>query len=173
MAYFAGDIFLSFDTGVQDPEAAAQRLAQSFSVTFLAYLVIMYLLTRLSLVFPAVSVDEKLGLGGSWRLTRGANGFKLYAVFIVLTIVCLIAVMVAMFIVSAVFSFFLFLPGALPSGAGELDILAVVLSSIPTLIVALALEYLVLAIFLAALAKAYAQVSGWGGPQGDILERFE
>ena len=55
---------------------------------FVFYLVYLYFMTRFSLVFPAVAIDQKLGPRGSWRLTRGASGFKLYALLIVITLLC-------------------------------------------------------------------------------------
>ena len=173
VTFFIGSAFLSLGGDIQDPDIAMTRALGIIPTVFLVYVVVMYFVTRLSLVFPAVSVDQKLGLRGSWRLTRGSNGFKLYAALIVLSIVCAFAVMIIMFIVSSIFSFFLFLPGAVPSSPEEFDILAILLSSAPTLIIALALEYLVFALLIAALAGAYAHLSGWGGPREDILERFE
>jgi|GEM_PF-5451894 len=170
---FFGDVFFLLDAEVQNPDAMAGRVLAMIPTMFLVYLFFMYVLTRLSLVFPAVSVDQKLGLGGSWRLTRGSNGFKLFAVFIVLTILCFFAALLLTFLISSVFSLFLFLPGITPGDAGQFDILAFVVAAAPTFIIVLALEYLVVALYVAALAGAYAQVSGWGGPRKEILERFE
>jgi hypothetical protein len=156
----------SLDPGMID------TLGYGVLLLFPIYLIYFYFLLRLSLVFPAVSVDQKMGLGGSWRLTRGAAGFKLYAVYAVLTIVLLIAIMIAMFVVNAVIGLLWFGPG-LSQNPGEIDMVAVIASQAPSLILGLVFEYLGFAIMIAALAGAFAQLSGWGGPREEILERFE
>lgn len=164
-------VALGSDPENLNPETI-NTLGYGVLLLFPAYLVYLYFLLRLSLVFPAVAVDQKLGLGGSWRLTRGAAGFKLYAVYAVLTIVLFIAIMIAMFVVNAISGLLWFGPG-LSQDPGEIDVIAVVASQAPTLILTLVFEYLSFAIMIAALAGAFAQLSGWGGPREEILERFE
>ncbi len=39
--------------------------------SWVVFLIIIYAVTRVSFVFPAVAVDENYGLGDSWRHTRG------------------------------------------------------------------------------------------------------
>jgi len=169
-----GSTFLTLGADVQqDPSVASMRIFSTIPLVFLVYFVALYFMTRFSLVFPAVSVDQKLGLGGSWRLTRGSSGFKLYAALIALSVVSAIGVGVITSVVSAVFSLFYFVPGAIPENPEDLNITAMALSFAPTMIVALVLDYLALAVIIAAVAGAYAQLSGWGGPREEILERFE
>ncbi len=136
------------------------------------YLVLMYLVTRFSLVFPAVSVDQKLGLGGSWRLTRG-NGLKLYAVLIVITILTIVCSAIAMTIINTIVTLLWHGLDSVPASAGETDWITVAAAIAPTMILGLAFEYLGFALIIAAVAAAYAHLSGWGAPRQDILERFE
>ncbi|WP_193366572.1 hypothetical protein [Pelagibius marinus] len=164
-------ITLGTDPESLDPANAA-AMGYSVLLLFPAYLIYFYFLLRLSLVFPAVAVDQKLGLGGSWRLTRGAAGFKLYAVYAVLVIVLLIAIMIAMFVVNAIVGLFWFGPDFSQDPA-DIDVVAVLASQAPSLVLGLIFEYLGFAIMIAALAGAFAQLSGWGGPREEILERFE
>lgn len=137
------------------------------------YFVYLYFILRLSLIFPAVAVDQKLGLGGSWRLTRGGTGFKLYGVFAVLAIVILIAMIVILALVNGLSGLFWLTPGALPADPADMNVMAMVATAAPAVIVTLLLEYLAFAMMIVALASAYAQLSGWGAPREEILERFE
>jgi len=139
---------------------------------FLFYLVYLYFLTRLSLVFPAVAVDRKLGLLGSWRLTRGGSGFKLYALLVVITLLCMVGTLIGMFIINTMASL-LWLTPDLAMRGGEIDWTIITVSQIPNAIGALLFEYLGFILILAAVTAAYAQLSGWGAPRQDILERFE
>ncbi|CAN0410775.1 unnamed protein product, partial [Ectocarpus sp. 13 AM-2016] len=48
------------------------------ALTALACILLIYPAMRLSLVFPAVAIDQELGLKGSWRLTAN-QGPRLFA----------------------------------------------------------------------------------------------
>ncbi len=159
----------SVPAGMEDPEAVLWWVLRFIVI----YFVFMYFVTRLSLVFPAVAVDQKLGLGGSWRLTRGAAGFKLYAVFILLTLALLIGLALLMFLVSSIFSFAVLAPNILAQDPAAIDVTTLLLAQTPTLIIGLVFQYLGSAIMIVALASAYAQLTGWGGPRAELLERFE
>lgn len=137
------------------------------------YLVYLYFMLRLSLVFPAVAVDEKLGMRGSWQLTRGGAGFKLYGVFVVLAIVLLVGTIVILLLANVVSSLFSLAPGSSPQGPDDTALAALILMQAPIMVLTLLLEYLGFAVMIAALASAFAQLSGWGGPREEILERFE
>jgi len=167
-----GNVLFTLGTEAVDVEQY-RNLGDAVLIIFPFYLIYMYFITRLSLVFPAVSVDQKLGLGGSWRLTRGGAGFKLYAVFLVMTVVFIIAASVVLALVGTVANLFWLAPGNLPQDPGQMDTLSIMITQAPVLIVTLVLEYLAFAIAIASLASAYAQLSGWGGPREEILERFE
>lgn len=158
----------SQDLQMQDPAT----IGRAVLLLFLFYLVYLYFLTRLSLVFPAVAVDRKLGLGGSWRLTRGGSGFKLYALFIVIALLSLVGTLIGMFVINSLASL-LWLTPDMAMRSGELDWTLIVVSQIPTVVGALLFEFLGFVLILAAVTAAYAQLSGWGAPRQEILERFE
>ncbi|MEQ8355670.1 MAG: hypothetical protein RH942_09040 [Kiloniellaceae bacterium] len=160
-----------------DPDSFDPEKFAAFGIAVLLifpfYFVYLYFITRISLVFPAVSVDQKLGLGGSWRLTCGAAGFKLYAVFVLLTIALIFGVSIVIGVMSAVVGLIWFVPGGLAQDPADISLLSILATQAPVLVLSLLLEYLGFVIMIAALASAYAQLSGWGGPRAEILERFE
>lgn len=55
-------------------------------IPMLAMIPAYYVLSRLSIVFPATAVDRNVDLGWSWRLTRG-NGWRLFVVVGVLPLI--------------------------------------------------------------------------------------
>ncbi len=140
---------------------------------FAGFGLLFYLLLRFSLVLPAVALDEKLGLGGSWRLTRRGS-FKLLGVFLLLILVLLLA-MAAGSIVGGSGSIRLGTAKmVVPEDAGAgTDWLAIVLANMPTNLWNLVANFLIFAMGCGALTSAYSQLSGWGGPREEILERFE
>lgn len=162
---------------MSDPEAVNAEglgaLGLAILLLFPVYLIYLYFILRLSLVFPAVAVDEKLGMRGSWRLTRGSTGFKLYGVFVVLAIVLLIGTIIVLMLANMLSALFWLAPGSLPQVAGDSALITLILTQAPTMVLTLLLEYLGFATMIAALASAYAQLSGWGAPRQEILERFE
>lgn len=155
-----GDQMTMAPGAVQDPTVAARRGLGLFSLMPFFALVLTYLLTRLSLVFPAVAVDEKLGLRGSWRLTRGRNGLKLYAVLFVLCLLCVNAVFFLMITSSGIFGFFLAQPGVLPENPQDISLIGLLSYLVPTFLLILVLESLFVALMISAIASAYARLSG-------------
>ncbi len=168
-----GSTVLSIGSGLEIPnlQSVAPTGPMVLSI-FVLFFVLMYLATRFSLVFPAVSVDQKLGLGGSWRLTRG-SGLKLYAVLIVITILTVVCTLVAMLVFNSLIALLWFQPETLSTESADVDWVSFAISKAPTWIGSLLLEYLSFALIIAAVAKAYAHLSGWGAPRAEILERFE
>lgn len=167
-----GDAVVSFEDGSQalqrqDPA----RIGEAVLLLFLFYFVCFYFLTRLSLVFPAVAVDRKLGLGGSWRLTRGSNGFKLYALLIVITLLWMVGTLLAMSVIHSLSSQ-LWLAPDLAMRSDEIDWTIIMVSQIPTVIVVLLLQFLGFAVILAAVTAAFAQLSGWKTPSQETPGRF-
>ncbi len=137
------------------------------------FCLLFYLLLRFSLVLPAVSLDEKLGLGGSWRLTRGGS-VKLLGVFLLLFLLAILAVLV----------------GSIATGGGEIrlgtpelvipedaaaasDWMAIVRANLPRNLWNLVANFIIFAMSCGALTAAYRQLSGAAGPHQEILERFE
>jgi len=159
-----------------DPDDAALAtpalMHNAVLLLFVFYLVYLYFMTRLSLVFPAVAIDQKLGPRGSWRLTRGASGFKLYALLIVITLLCLAGTLIGMFVLNTLVAL-LWFPTFPPVQAGDVDWVMLLVSQAPTLLLGLLLQFLSFVLLLAAVTAAYASLSGWGGPRAEVLERFE
>jgi len=149
-------------------------------VLFLAaYLVLLILLlagfARLSLIFPAAALGERVGPVTSWQLTRG-NGVRLSAA---LTCVCLVIAMVAgagvlgLRAASGVAEgFFIWLNiNVLPVEYHYLP--GYFVRSLPSLVWRALMVCFGSALMAGTFANAYAQLTGWGAPPQDVLERFE
>jgi hypothetical protein len=133
---------------------------------------VLYLLLRLSLVFPAVSLGQKLGLVGSWRLTRG-SGLKLLGVFLLLFLTLAVAIVVGSAF-TGTGEIQLGTEFILPDGLGApSDWTAVLFANLPRNLWNLVANFILFAAGCGAMASAYAQLSGWGAPRQEILERFE
>lgn len=168
-----GGAALSMSTGFENQQVAMlSQLGILVPLIFFFYLLYMYFVTRFSLVFPAVAIDQKLGLGGSWRMTRG-SGLKLYLVLVVITVLSLVAVMVTTLIINSLIAAFSGGLSTLPSDPAEITWVTIALTSAPSAVISLLSEYLGLALIIAAITAAYAQLSGWGGPREEVLQRFE
>lgn len=151
-------------------------LGQPFDFTPLVIVVLggigialVYVMARLSLVFPAVAVDQKLGLLGAWRLSRG-SGLKLFGLLIILFVIMIVFALVGSMILGTDFNINIgggaeVLPGATASEMLATNAVSVVWGTLVSLVGS--------ALIAAAFAFAYAQLSGWGGPRQEILERFE
>ena len=140
-------------------------------LAFVVFLMlVLYLLLRLSLVFPAIAMDDSLRLRGSWRLTRKGS-LKLSAACGVLLLMQLLAI----FIGSTLFG----QPGegttvsVVVPGDEESELLAVFMAGAPNALWNSVVGLLFFAMFTGALASAYAQLTGWGAPRQEILDRFE
>lgn len=167
-----GDLVVSVEDGSQALERQdPARIGEAVLLLFLFYFVYFYFLTRLSLVFPAVAIDRKLGLGGSWRLTRGSSGVKLYALLIVITLLWMVGTLIGMSVVASLSSL-LWLTPDLAMHADDINWTQVVISQIPNLLGALLFEFLGFAIVLAAITAAFAQLSGWKAPSQEAPGRF-
>lgn len=133
------------------------------------FCLVLYLLLRLSLVLPAVAVDRKLGLIGSWRLTAGSS-MRLLAIFLVLALAMAVGGIVGSGGVLHIGTPKLVIPEGTVAGS---DWGPIVLANLPGGLWNLAVNFILFAMACGALASAYAQLSGWDGPREDILERFE
>jgi len=137
----------------------------------LGFLILLYVLMRLSLVFPAVSVDEKLGFRGSWRLTKG-NGLKLFAIFPAIVLFVALAAIVGSMILGENIHFGIggginIAPDVYESWSD------IVLKNAPAQIWGTLVSYTAFGLFTGAYTSAYTQLSGWGAPRAEILERFD
>lgn len=135
--------------------------------------VLLYLLLRFSLVLPAVALDQKLGLIGSWRMTR-RSGAKLFSVFFVLFLVLIVTIMVGS-VITGSGEVRIGTPHlVLPAGSGaDSGWMAIVLANLPRNLWNLVVNFVIFAMGCGAMASAYAQLSGWSGPREELLERFE
>ncbi|NIA67986.1 hypothetical protein HBA54_05220 [Pelagibius litoralis] len=154
-------------------ESGATQVLWLLPASFLLYLILLYFSARLALVFPAVTLDQKLGLLGSWRLTRG-SGFKLYIAMILIVIPVIVSVMIGGAFLGGLVFTNLDQPGlSLITADGGLDLVTLALIAAPATIFSVVVQYVTFGLIVAAFAKAYAQLSGWGGPRQEVLERFE
>lgn len=135
-------------------------------------LLLLYVSGRLGLVFPAIAVDHKLGLRGAWRLTGGGNSLKLLAVLLVVVLVVALLAALGATLTGQQIHIGTGLPDGfvLPEGATATDL---VLAVLPSFIVSSLVSYLGFGLLTGAYAYVFVQLSGWGGPREEILERFE
>ncbi len=176
---FAGSIGLTYLAGTTaagpDPMALLAQALWVVPTGFLLYLLLLYVSLRLALVFPAVSVDQRLSLAGSWRLTRG-NGLRFFAAMILTMLPVVFAVMLfgSFFSNLLVSSIDLGQPGGgLIGPDGSLSLTAMALFFGPTMVFSIIVQYIAFGLVAAAVAKVYAQFSGWSETGEDMLKRFE
>lgn len=136
---------------------------------FLGLLVLLWVLARLSLVFPALSVDQKLGLTGAWRLTRG-SGWKLFGILLVIFFATAIAGALGAAVVGADFNISI---GGITVLAPGVTIVDALIDDAPALLWSAVISVIGYGLLMGAYASAFAQLSGWGLPRQDILQRFE
>jgi len=132
-------------------------------------LIMFYLLARFSLIFPAVSLDQKLGIAGSWRLTRG-NGWRLTGFILAVLAFTLLAALVGAVILGGNISINIGGSIEVPPGVSAVDVL---LAEAPALIWSTLVSIVGFGLATAAFASAYAQLGQWGTARQEILERFE
>lgn len=168
-----GDAVVTMAT---DPEAvqiqSPAMLGAGVFLLFVFYLAYLYFILRFSLVFPAVAVDRKLGLRGSWQLTRGTSGFKLYALLIVIALLCLVATLIVTTVANTVTALLWLTPVTMMQADG-IDWGMVALNTAPSVIIGLVAEFFSFLLLVVAIASAFAQLTGWGAPRQEVLERFE
>jgi hypothetical protein len=137
----------------------------------LCFVALLYGVARLSLLFPAVAVDESLGPAGSWRLTRG-HGLKLAAVFGALLLLLVPFALAVPAVLRAADGFVVWLYiNVVPVGYHYWP--GPPLTDVPRLISILLIACFAVALLTGAAASAYAQLTGRDAPRADILERFE
>lgn len=170
IAFLAGNAVAGLD-----PTTLAPQVLWLVPASFLLYLLLLYISLRLALVFPAVSVDQRLGLAGSWRMTRG-NSLRFFAAMILIVLPVIAAVMIFGSFLTGLFVSTLDVGepgGGLVGQDGSLNVGAMVLFFGPTMIFSLAVQYIAFALVAAAVAKVYAQFSGWSEASEEVLKRFD
>ena len=122
---------------------------------------------RLCLVFPATAIDEGLGPVAAWRLGRG-NGLRLFTACLITSLPMLALTVVWILVSIGFFQHIADSPGdaILTDISTWLQFLAV--AAVPN-----AIQLIGFTLIVSVFAKAYAQLSGWGAPREEILERFE
>jgi hypothetical protein len=137
--------------------------AQAISGALLAALLWMaYSAVRISLAFPAAAVDARLGLVGSWRLTRG-NGLRIASA------VLLIALPFLALYFGIAAAFVRVVAPAIEADRLTLSYAEFVLGSLGYE----ALQLLGFLFIITVPTLVYRELSGWSGPRDDILERFD
>lgn len=84
---------------------APAEVGQNPLLFVIALPVLVYCLVRLSLLFPAAAVDERLSVKACWRRTRG-NGWRIFSIYVLASIPLFLIISA----VSLIFS--ILLPGA-------------------------------------------------------------
>jgi len=135
----------------------------------IGFFAVLYVLARLSLVFPALSVDERLGLAGSWRLSRGC-GLRLVGILLAILAFTALFAIVGSAVLGRSISINIGGGIEIPPGASILEVL---IAEAPALVWSALVSVCSFGLTTAAYASAYAQLSGWGAPREEILERFE
>lgn len=136
---------------------------------FLGCLLLFWVVARLSLVYPALSIDQKLGLAGAWRLSRG-SGLKLVGILVVIFLVVMLVGAVGATVLGTNVNVALGGVVVLAPGVTMLDAL---IERGPALLWGALVSVVGYGLTMGAYASAFAQLSGWGAPRQDILERFE
>lgn len=137
--------------------------AEAISFALLAALLwAAYVAVRISLAFPAAAVDARLGLVGSWRLTRG-NGLRIASA------VLLIALPFLVLYFGSMLAFVRVVVPAIKAERLTLSYAQFVLGSLGYE----ALQLLGFLFIITVPTLVYRELSGWGGVRSDILERFE
>lgn len=127
--------------------------------------VLLYFVSRFSLAFPGLSVahrmgrpeDRRLGLAGSWRLTR-RNSLKLFFVLMAIGAILLAVRVAARFLFELPMRGFYKITGIVPNESNELNILII---GAFVHVIDYAVVYICIAVVCAALCSAYAQLRGW------------
>lgn len=114
----------------------------------IALLLAIYVMLRLSFVFPAVAVDESYGLGDAWRHTRGQGLRLMLVMFLTLAPVTLVGWMLIAILVA---------PFTGPPGAGSVAVSGGVIAYT----LGTALGYLSLALSLTVISSAFRICTGW------------
>lgn len=158
--------FLLFGMGMAAPGPGGAPMAGlPMAVTTLAAMVgLLYVMMRLSFVFPAVAVDESYGLGWSWAHTRG-QGFRLIGAVLLTLFPMLMVVWMA---VAALTVLVMPDPGAMPDPAGttmEETMRFIFAENAPAFVlsqlVLSALNYILMALMVSVISIAFKTCTGW------------
>lgn len=130
------------------------------------YLLVLPVMARLSLMFPALSLNRRLDSGESWRLSRG-NGLRLCAVLLAIAVLAVLSRSLFLAVVPRSISFVINSIYQAATGspiAASLDGVYYWSYVSLTHVGELLLLYLGIALTAAALTVAYKRLSGWPQP---------
>ncbi|WP_375593509.1 hypothetical protein ABWI00_15820 [Algihabitans albus] len=123
----------------------------------------LYVAARFSFVFPASAVDERFGLGASWRTTAG-NAWRLIGAYLLASLPMLLAVVVLLALSGPMLGFGGLLGGTGeavgPATGGALGILAIVAFSV--------VNYIFAAVFVSLLSLSFRTCTGWVPHSGHL-----
>ncbi len=137
----------------------------------IAALGFVYLLVRLSFVFPAVAVGEAYGLKHAWTHTRG-QGFRLVG----LVILTALPISFVSWLLQLVLSFLVFGRTIFPAATGDSPDATVAEKFVPLIVLhgtSNLFNYLLTAVVVTAISIAFRSCSGWvpagggGAPGGE------
>ncbi len=126
-------------------------------------LILAYVTMRLSFVFPAVAVDEAYRLKHAWAHTKG-QGLRLLGVLLLSAI----PMLALLWTVSALFGAFLFTEPAAPVGQTEAAVAQNPVAILVSQMVMAALNYLLMALVVSAIAVAFRSCTGWVPAAGGV-----
>ncbi len=156
-------IVFSLALAVFRPAAMEMTLLWGIALV-VGVLILVYVMMRLSFVFPAVAVDEAYRLKHSWTHTKG-QGFRLLGAVIVTAI----PMLVLLWPVSWLFGKFLFTESAAPMDQGgappETQMEAFIEENLVAIFVSLVtistLNYLLMALLVSVVSIAFRTCTGW------------
>ncbi len=142
------------------------------AVTLGGSIVFVYMISRLSFVFPAVAVDEAYRLAHAWTHTRG-QGFRLIGLMILTALPMIVAYWVLGGILGLAFLGDLTMPTGtegVPPEAVMQDFVAE--NAIPFIVfqlIMVAVSYLLTALMVSAISIAFRSCTGWVPVAGGAL----
>ncbi len=142
------------------------------AVTLGGSIVFVYMISRLSFVFPAVAVDEAYRLAHAWTHTRG-QGFRLIGLMILTALPMIVAYWVLGGILGLAFLGDLTMPTGtegVPPEAVMQDFVAE--NAIPFIVfqlIMVAINYLLTALIVSAISIAFRTCTGWVPAGGGVV----
>ncbi len=157
-----------------NPLGASAELILALAVIFGGSIVFLYMMMRLSFVFPAVAVDEAYRLTHAWTHTRG-QGFRLIGLMILTALPMIVAYWVLGGVLGLAFLGDLTMPtgteGVRPEAVMQ-DFVAE--NAVPFIVFQLimaAVGYLLTALMVSAISIAFRSCTGWvPAPGGAVIQ---
>ena len=120
-----------------------------------------YLFARFSFVFPAAAVDERFGLGASWRTTAG-NAWRLIGAYLLAILPMMVAVLGLMAVTSGLLGVAVPIGGPVqtiePAMGGGGAVFVIVAFSV--------VNYIFAAVFVSLLSLSFRTCTGWVADSG-------